>query len=385
METVASNTKYRWIAFELYQKASIWCQRMRRRMRTASEYSSWWSFIWYWKSHITAWLQGFRSGCHRFSPMMQYKFSDEVIQVWSYLDCLMLHLILKIIKPTFKHVISQLCMHLKGPCAIKYITQDIKAALNIGRYSYCLRLDIRSYYASIDHRLLLNQLYKHYDDPILHHYFEAIVTTGVDCGGQVILPKCGIPIRSSLSPFFGALYLADLDRAFEKCQNSFYRRYMDDIIILVENKRQYTKARKRVFKILKELKLKISPHKSRMGKLKGGFHFLGCNFGVSRNPQRQTQVATVNIHDRSCRRALDKVQAMRQDAVHPVNIQRYLLKWATWWQTVTQLEKYALIYKWVRFAEYVQHSSVWLGQVLLCNSPYYIILTVFSNQNQKAY
>jgi len=276
-------------------------------------------------------------------------------------------------------------MHLKGPSSIKYITQDIKGALNNGRYSYCLRLDIRSYYASINHRLLLDQLYKHYDDPILHYYFEAIVTTGVDCGGQVILPKCGIPIRSSLSPFFGALYLTNLDRAFENCRNIFYRRYMDDIIILVENKRQYTKARKRLFETLKELKLKISPHKTRMGKLKGGFHFLGVNFEVSRNPHRKTQVATVDIHARTCRRALDNVQAMRRNAVYPVNIQRYLLKWATWWQTVTQLERFALIYRWVRFTEHVQHSSVWLGRGLLINSPYYIILTVFSNQNQKAY
>jgi hypothetical protein len=38
------NPKYQWIAFELYQKALAWCQRMRRRMRTASKYSSWWSF-----------------------------------------------------------------------------------------------------------------------------------------------------------------------------------------------------------------------------------------------------------------------------------------------------------------------------------------------------
>jgi RNA-directed DNA polymerase len=379
METIAQNIKYRWIGFELYQKASIWCFHMRRRKKTASMYSSWWSFIWHWDAHIKVWLKDFRTGNHQFSPMMQYKFSNEVMRVWSYLDCLMLHLILKIIRPTFKHVISPLCVHLKGPAAIKNITQDVKRALNAEYYHYCLRLDMRTYYASIDHRLLLEQLYKHYDDPILHHYFETIITIGVDYGGQMILPKRGIPIRSSLSPFFAALYLTDLDHAFENRQNIFYRRYMDDIIILVENKRQYIKVRKRLFKILKELKLKFSSHKSRMGALKEGFHFLGCNFEVSRNPHRQTQVVTVDIHDRSCRRALDKVQAMRQNTVCPANIQRYLLRWATWWQNVTQLEKYALIYRWVRFTEHVQHSSVWLGRGLLINSPYYMILPVFAN------
>jgi hypothetical protein len=55
----------------------------------------------------------------------------------------------------------------------------------------------------------------------------------------MILSKHGIPIHSSLSPFFSALYLTNLDRALESRRKIFYRRYMDDIIILVENKRQH--------------------------------------------------------------------------------------------------------------------------------------------------
>jgi hypothetical protein len=307
--------------------------------------------------------------------MIQYEFPDEVIRAWTYLDRLILHLILKIIKPTFKYVISPLCLHLNGPSVIKYITQDIKAALNTKKYNYFLRIDIRSYYASIDHRILLDKLYKNYDDPILRQYFESIVTVGIDIGGQVILPKRGIPIRSSLSPFFGALYLTELDQAFENRKGCFYRRYQDDIIILVENKHQYIKARKRLFKILRGLRLKISPHKTKMGKLKEGFHFLGCNFEVSRNPQKKIQEATVDIHPRSCRRALDRVEAMRKDAVHPANIQRYLSRWASWWCLVTRLKKYELIMRWVMFTELTKKSSVWVGRGLLMNSPhdYYLL------------
>ena len=363
-------TNCHWYIFDLSKKANTWFKQMRKSMRTTGDHSLWWSFVWDWPSNITTELKDFRSGHHQFSPMMQYDFEDEVTQVWSYRDRLMLHLILRIIKPTFKHVISPLCMHLDGPSAIKQITQDIKTALNFGDYNYFLRLDIRSYYASIDHRILLDQLLQNYDDPRLRHYFDAIVTTGIDCGGQVILPKKGIPLRSSLSPFFGALYLNALDRAFENRKGIFYRRYQDDIIILVSNKRQYTKARKRVFTILQGLRLKLSPHKSKMGRLKKGFHFLGVDFGVTRISQRQTQVATVNLHSRSCRRALDKVEALRHDAVHPANIQRYLIRWATWWQTITKLERLELIFRWVYFTEPFQPSSVWLGRGLLMDSDY---------------
>ena len=115
--------------------------------------------------------------------------------------------------------------------------------------------------------------------------------------------------------------------------------------------------------------------------LKGGFHFLGVNFEVSQNPQRQTQVATVDIHDRTCRRALDKVQAMSADAVHPANIQRYLSRWATWWHSVVELGKQNLIYKWVCQTAEVQQSTVWYGRGLLLGSPSYKLTAQLTNSS----
>lgn len=377
-----------WLYFALFQKAAKWYARMRKRLRLASERSPWWDFTWYWTSSIAARLKTFRIGQHRFSPLIQYHFKDETIQVWSYPDRLALHLILKIIQPTWKYVISPLCLHLKGPSSIKNITQDIKTALNTGNFEYCLRIDIKSYYASIDHKILLNQLCSNYVDPKLRRYFEAIVTTGIDCGGQIILPKKGIPLRSSLSPFFGALYLTALDRAFENCPDVFYRRFMDDILILVKNKRQYAKARKRVFAILRDLKLKVSPHKTRMGLLKKGFHFLGVNFEAARTLQGKIQEAAVDIHPRSCRRALDKVQAMRENSVNPAKIQRYLSLWAAWWRSIVKLDRFRLLYTWVMTVKTTSLTSyVWYGSGLLLGTPYYRLLpSQFNsiNQNQKA-
>jgi RNA-directed DNA polymerase len=241
------------------------------------------------------------------------------------------------------------------------------------RSYYCLRVDIRSYYASINHRLLIKQLTKHFDDPIIRKYLADIVTVGVDCGGQVILPTQGIPRQCALSPFFGALYLSALDKAFtQQHQGYFYLRYMDDIIILAETKRQYAKARKRLFAILKELRLQISPHKTRMGALQSGaqngFHFLGVNFEVSRNPQRKTQEARsvkVNVHRRTPRRALCRIKAMRQDAVHPAHMQRYLTRWASWWHHVVGLSVVDLIFIWVCEAAGDTSDVMWLGRGLL--------------------
>lgn len=216
-----------WYILYLLRKAFAWFKRMRKQKKTAGDKSSWWHLAANWCARLLLWLKDFKHGSYQFSPLMQYQFKNEIVQVWSYLDRLMLHLILGIITPTFKRVISKLCCHLSGPSTIKYVTADIMAALKSGRFNYCLRLDIKRYYATINHKILLKQLHENYADPILLRYFTDIVTIGVDCGGQVVLPKTGIPIRSALSPFFGAMYLTPLDKAFARRPTVFYRRYMD--------------------------------------------------------------------------------------------------------------------------------------------------------------
>ena len=148
----------------------------------------------------------------------------------------------------------------------------------------------------------------------------------------------------------------------------FYLRY-DDIIVLVESKKQYLTAKRKLFAILRKLKLQISPHKTKMGRLRDGFHFLGVDFEVTRIPQSETQVKTqVTIHSRTCRRALDKVIAMKTDAVHPAIIQRYLKRWATWWDPVTKLGYCTILQKWVDHTTADQPTVVWLGRGLLPQS-----------------
>ena len=135
---------------------------------------------------------------------------------------------------------------------IKSVTQEIKSALATGQYHYAIRFDIKSYCASIDRKILFEQLKQHFDDKQVLHYLNAIVYHAVDDRGCISVPTKGIPLRSGLSPFFGALYLASVDKAFGS-MDVFYRRYVDDGIILIKNRRQYAKAKRRLFEVLRSL------------------------------------------------------------------------------------------------------------------------------------
>jgi len=355
-----------WCFFDIKKEALLWLQKTKKQVGLSEENPSWWAFLKLFRTGtIDHHLRAFLEGNHQFSPMKFFSFSDEGIQIWGYVDRLMVHLLNCILRPNFKHIIPYACASQRGPTAIKDVSQEIEIALHRDVYSHVLRVDIKGYYGAIDHNILLAQLRQHFDDPKVLKYLEDIITIAVDKGGNITLPKKGIPRRSSVSPFFGSLYLAALDTAFDDMEDVFYRRYGDDIIVLVKNARQYRKVKKRLFSILRSLQLQISPHKTLMGRLKK-FHFLGIDFEckVSRNLEGKNQV-TVTMHKRSCRRALDKVQAMKDNAVHPAKIQRYLGRWATWWHSIADWDWRTLIEDWVDYTQENQPALTWLGSGLI--------------------
>ena len=352
-----------------------WKRRFAHYVGLASEKSRWWAFAHAFGTSAQKWILDLKSGNHQFGPLKQITFGSESVRIWSYLDRLMVHLLHQTIKPTFKHIISDRCTHLKGPSVIKGITQELTDACRSGEYHYFCRMDIKSYYASIDHKILLAQIKDNYDDPIVLKYLEDIITTGIDVNGNVILPQKGIPLRSSLSPFFGALYLDKLDRAFEKNNSMFYYRYMDDIIVLAKTERAYRKARKKVFRTLKDLKFRLSDRKTSMGSLvnKKGFHYLGVDYTFTRrrwNPLaalwgRFKNQVLVGVHPRTCRRAAGKVKTLRKHAVNPATIQRYLGRWAAWWYFSDDMSVKNNLTAWVHLAEHDDPPNRWLGSGLI--------------------
>ena len=350
--TLPPSSSGHWQHYNQFAWAESWLAAKKKHLGAVGERSTWWSFISSYSKQINHWLTALCRGHYRFSPMSQYRVKSNLIRVWSYPDRLMLHCLRQLLKPTFKHLIAVECVHLSGPTATKETTQAIQQALNAdGNDEYVIRYDIKSFYASIRHDILLNQLNQHYQDPILRNYFETIVTVPVDDSGVLNTPTQGIPKGSSLSPFFGALYLSPIDTLFTHRKHVFYQRFMNEDLILIHGKRRYQKAKKRLFKTLRELKLKVAPHNTYCGKLCKGFHFLGVRFEVSRNPQNKTQVMVGRLHKRTYQRAFDKVKAMHTHAVHPVLMQRYLERWAAWWQSAVLDNTDSILSNWLTYVK----------------------------------
>lgn len=237
-------------------------------------------------------IQAMMDGTYDPRCLKRFYFEDEVVDQLHLSDRIFQHILLKQLKPTFKHVMNSNVYHLNGPTGVKYATQRIKQVLEEEKPKYFLRVDIRSYYASIPHFKLLNDIKQYYHDPKVITMLKNIITNPIDTPRGTKNPSQGIALRGPLSQFFSGLYLKPLDDAFLNA-NVSYLRFQDDVIVLCKTKRQLLRSRRRMMEVLNERQLKLSRKKSRMGPIADSFHFLGIHYSLTQ-PENYTSVKHAN-------------------------------------------------------------------------------------------
>lgn len=186
------------------------------------------------------------------------------------------------------------CYHLHGPSGVRLATQHIREVVSLEKPKYIIRADIKSYYKSISHHLLIEDVKRYYLDHKVQSMLEEIIKNPIETPRGYKNPDHGIALRGPLSQFFSALYLKPLDDAFDTMDVT-YLRYQDDIIILCQTKRQLERAKQRLMDILHERRLRLSRKKTRIGSIDKGFHFLGINY-LEPQPPDGTNVTQVS-HD----------------------------------------------------------------------------------------
>ena len=98
---------------------------------------------------------------------------------------------------------------------------------------HVLKADVRKYFPSIDHAVLLQLIRKRIADPRLMAVIEDIVASYHEPGA----PGKGLPIGNLTSQLFANLYLDAFDQ-WMKCRRRecWYTRYMDDFVVIHPNK-----------------------------------------------------------------------------------------------------------------------------------------------------
>lgn len=137
------------------------------------------------------------------------------------------HAIMNVLKPIFVSVFTAdtySCIEGRGIHAASYALRD--ALKDIDGTKYCLKLDIKKFYPSIDHSVLKQLLRKKIKDSDLLWLLDEIIDS-----------TAGVPIGNYLSQYFANYYLAFFDHQLkEELGVKYYFRYADDMVILSDNK-----------------------------------------------------------------------------------------------------------------------------------------------------
>jgi len=213
------------------------------------------------------------------------------------------------------------CTHVKGHGGAKSAVRQVLANLAANRF--VLRTDVKSYYASIDHFLLLDQLAVHITDRRVLNLMGQYLRRTSERGGVFWDYQNSISLGCPLSPLIGAFFLNALDAVAAKLR-LFYGRFMDDILILAPTHWQLRRAVKVVNQILGALSLEKHPDKTFIGRIERGFDFLGYHFSPAGVVVAKQMIA--NFIEKASR--LYEQERTAVSAASPLEM--YVRRWLRW-------------------------------------------------------
>lgn len=139
------------------------------------------------------------------------------------------HAIMNILEPVFMNTFTaNTYSSIKGK-GVHAASRDLKKALqDVEGTKYCLKIDIRQYYPSIDHDILKGLLRKKFKDIDLLNLLDEIIDSSP-----------GLPIGHLTSQNLGNFYLSYFDHWIKQEMSvKYFFRYADDIVVLMSSKEE---------------------------------------------------------------------------------------------------------------------------------------------------
>ena len=185
--------------------------------------------------------------------------------------------------------------------------KELSFQLQFRGYNYIVEADIRSFFDSIDHELLMEMLSKKIDDKPFLRLIRKWLKAGVLEEGKVINPATGTPQGGIISPILANIYLHYvLDVWFEEVVKAYCRgevylcRYADDFVCAFQYEDDAIRFYKALGLRLAKFGLSLAEDKTRIMRFsrlhnedKTCFEFLGFEFRWGTNRAGKPQVLKV--------------------------------------------------------------------------------------------
>ena len=230
-------------------------------------------------------------------------FPDRIVQ----------HCIMQVLEPIWmKTFIKDTYSSLKGRGIHEGVKRIKKALEDTANTKYCLKMDVRKFYPSIDHTVLKAVIRAKIKDSDMLWLLDEIIDSTE-----------GVPIGNYLSQYFGNLYLSRLDHWLKEEQGcKYYFRYCDDMVVLHSSKERLSELRKSIEEYLKDMKLTLKDNWQVFPVDARGVDFLGYRFFHSHTLLRKS----------TAQRFKNKVLYIKHNWKHmpPTNIINSIMSYHGW-------------------------------------------------------
>jgi len=209
-------------------------------------------------------------------------------------DILAFSALTKFINASFKNKLISDSIHTK--------ILDIRRSIKLNKYDSFIKVDIKNYYPSIDHDILFKKIKKQIDDEMALTLIEKAVTNYTLASGKktkyIQANTKGIPQGPSFSNILSAIYFDDFDLKYSGDKEFLYYRFVDDILILC-NQKDIEKIKTKIKEDADKLKLEFHDFKPDNNKSTSGvikqdkFQFLGYKFFDNKISVRDASVEKI--------------------------------------------------------------------------------------------
>ena len=149
----------------------------------------------------------------------------------------------------------------------------LEAYKKYGNKFYVLSFDVHHYFESIDHDVLKAKLRKLIKEDDIYSFATMVIDS------FSIEDNKGIPLGNQSSQCFALYYLDHLDRIIkERFQIKYYSRYMDDGVIISNDKNKLMKLLNALKEEIKDIKLQFNLDKTFIYSIKQGVTYLGFRY-----------------------------------------------------------------------------------------------------------
>ena len=162
----------------------------------------------------------------------------------------------------------------------RFCSVAFKVSENNTKTCWILKCDIKKFFASIDHDVLIRILRKYIPDKDILWLLKTVISSFPGTGQET-----GLPLGNLTSQLFVNIYMNEFDQFVKhKLKAKYYIRYADDFVLLSADRNWSETQVPAINNFLqRELKLVLNPQKVSIRTLSSGVDFLGwVNFSDHR-------------------------------------------------------------------------------------------------------